>query len=129
MRIQRQNHILNDKTPIFFLRWNQLSWYAPHILWQSMDENIYFSFKKKKWMKIFTCCYEKDENCCIHILLGWETHVKDAIAPWLLTAEEFINRLQLTAEKNLDSCWRGKQLCRQWVLHNANKPFSASFYL
>ena len=35
--------------------------------------------------------------------VGWETHVRDAIAPRQLTAEEFINRLQLTAEKNLGS--------------------------
>jgi len=43
------------------------------------------------------------ENWCSHIWEGWETHVKDEIAPQQLTSADFLNRLQLTAEENLGS--------------------------
>jgi len=47
--------------------------------------------------------YSYFENCCSHILLGWETRIKYKNAPRQLTTEEFKNRLQLTAEIFLGS--------------------------
>jgi len=62
------------------------------------------------------------ENCCSHILLGWETRIKYENASRQLTVKKFKNRLQLTVEvfKNVSrkslTKWslKSKRFCDSW---------------